>query len=96
MRRGYRLVAVIMKVMATTEMRMPTTMLAVRASPNTMAPTKIAVMGSNTPSTEAFVAPMFRVAKASVAVDTTVGSNASPTRLLHAATPSMPSVMPVW
>ena len=37
-------------------------MFVVSASPNTKVPISIAVIGSNTPSTDAFVAPMFLVA----------------------------------
>ncbi len=48
---------------------MPTTIFVVNASPKTRVPTRIAVIGSNTPSMEAFVAPMLRVAMANVAVD---------------------------
>ena len=59
---------------------MPTTMLVVSGSPNITVPTRMAVMGSKTPSTEAFVAPILRVAIASVAVETIVGSNAKPTK----------------
>ena len=61
-----------MKVTATIDIRIPITMLEVRASPNTNVPTRIAVIGSNTPNTDAFVAPMFLVAIARVAVDTIV------------------------
>ena len=64
---------------------MPRTMLVVRASPKTSVPTRIAVIGSNTPSTDALVAPILRVAIANVAVDIIVGKIAKPTRLPHAA-----------
>ena len=60
---------VIMNVMATIDITMPTTMLVVSASPKTTVPTRMAVTGSKTPSTDALVAPMFRVATASVAVE---------------------------
>lgn len=45
--------------------------------PNISVPTRIAVIGSNTPSTEALVAPIFRVAIANVAVETMVGNIAN-------------------
>ena len=57
---------------------MPITMFEVKGSPNISVPTRMAVIGSNTPSTEAFVAPILRVAMASVAVETIVGSSANP------------------
>ena len=85
----------IMNVTAAIAMRMPVTIGAVSASPKTTVPTRIAVMGSNTPRTEAFVAPMLRVAMASEAVETTVGNKASPRRFIHAPNPSMPCVMGV-
>ena len=50
-------------------------------SPNANAPTRIAVTGSNTPRTEAFVGPIILVAIASIAVEITVGITASPIRL---------------
>ena len=78
---AYRFVTIIMKVTAMMAIRMPIMMLGVSASPNTSVPTNIAVMGSKTPNTDAFVAPMLRVAMARVAVDMMVGSMASPTRL---------------
>ena len=46
------------------EIRMPAIMFAVSASPKSKVPTRIAVIGSNTPNTEALVAPMFLVATA--------------------------------
>ena len=75
--------------------RIPVTILVVSVSPNAIVPTRMAVMGSNTPSTEAFVAPMLRVAMASVAVETMVGNRASPKRFIHAPHPSIPVVMGV-
>ena len=74
--RRHRLVRLIMNVTAAMEMPMPIIMLAVSGSPNISVPTRMAVMGSNTPSTDALVAPMLREATASVAVDTIVGSTA--------------------
>ena len=91
----HRLVMAIMNVMATIEIRMPTTTFVVSASPKTSVPTRMAVTGSKTPSTEALVAPMLRVAMASVAVDTMVGSTASPTRFSQAVWPVRPVVTPV-
>lgn len=76
-------------------MVMPTMMLSVRASPKTRVPTRMAVMGSNTPKTEAFVAPILRVATASVAVDTMVGRRARPTRLSQSRRVVMPARMSV-
>ena len=46
-----------MNVTATMAMPIPATMLVVSASPNISVPTNMAVMGSNTPNTEALVAP---------------------------------------
>ena len=81
-----------MKVTAAMAMAMPVAMLAVRGSPNISEPTSIAVIGSNTPSTEAFVAPMLRVAMASEAVETIVDKMASPMRLSQADSSSIPAV----
>ena len=91
----YLFVTEIINVTAIIEMQMPSMMFVVSGSPNITVPTRIAVMGSNTPSTDAFVAPMLRVAMARDAVDTIVGSNARPIRLSHAAPPSMPAVIAV-
>ena len=71
------------------------TIFEVSASPNTRVPTRMAVTGSKTPRTEAFVAPMFLVATARVAVDTMVGKMARPTRLIHAFAPSIPFISSV-
>ena len=86
----YLLVTTIMNITAMTAMDMPMTMFEVSASPNTRVPTRIAVIGSNTPSTEVFVAPMFLVETARVAIETMVGITASPTRLTHAIVLSSP------
>ena len=91
----YLFVTEIINVTATMAMQMPTMMLVVRGSPNINVPTKMAVIGSKTPSTEAFVAPILRVAMASVAVETMVGSSAKPTKLSQAAPPSIPAVIVV-
>ena len=80
----------IINVTATTEIKMPVMMFVVSASPNTTVPTRIAVIGSKTPKTEAFVAPIFLVAIAKVAVETIVGRIASPMRLIHDIPPSSP------
>ena len=80
MKDNYRLVTVIMNVTATMATEIPIMILVVSGSPNTSVPTTIAVIGSNTPSTEALVAPMLRDAMARVAVETMVGSKASPKR----------------
>ena len=79
------------KVMAAIVRTIPIITLVVTGSPNAMAPTRMAVTGSNTPSTDALVAPMRRVATARVAVDTIVGRTASPVRLPHAAMLSRPA-----
>ena len=91
----YLFVTEIINVTATMAMQMPATMLVVSGSPNISVPTRMAVIGSKTPSTEAFVAPMLRVAMARVAVETIVGSSAKPTKLSHALPPSIPAVMAV-
>ena len=74
-------------------MPMPSTMLVVSGSPNISVPTRMAVIGSKTPSTEAFVAPILRVAMASVAVETIVGSRANPTKLSQSPPVVMPPVI---
>ena len=84
---------IIIKVTAPIASRMPVRMLLVSASPKAMVPTRMAVMGSKTPSTEALVAPMFLVDMASVAVDTIVGKMASPTRYSQSLVLAMPVVM---
>ncbi len=68
-------------------------MLSVRVSPKTSVPTTIAVIGSKTPNTDAFVAPIFLVATASVAVDMIVGSIARPTRLNQSRLLSIPAII---
>ena len=52
-------------------------------SPKTSVPMRIAVSGSNTPITEAFVAPMIFVDAARVAVEMTVGMTARRMRFIH-------------
>ena len=54
-------------------MAMPQTIAGVSGSPKAIVPTRIAVIGSNTPNTDAFVAPILRVATASVPVEIIVG-----------------------
>ena len=76
-------------------MQMPTTILVVSGSPNISVPTRIAVIGSKTPRTEAFVAPILRVAMASVAVETIVGSRANPTKFSQSPPELMPAVIAV-
>ena len=76
-------------------MEIPTIMFVVSGSPNIRVPTTIAVIGSNTPKTEAFVAPIFRDAMASVAVETIVGNKARPTRFSQSAPVVIPAVMAV-
>lgn len=87
--------AVIIKVTAAMAMPMPNTTFVVSGSPNISVPTSIAVIGSNTPSTDAFVAPILRVEMARVAVDTIVGSRASPMRLSQSVQPDMLAVIAV-
>ena len=70
-------------------------MFAVSSSPKTNVPTRIAVIGSKTPKTEAFVAPMFLEAIAKDAVDTIVGRTARPMRLPQAIAPSIPDMSSV-
>ena len=82
----------IMKVTATMEMRMPAMMFGVSASPKMTVPTRIAVIGSKTPNTDAFVAPMFLVATARDAVETIVGRTARPMRLHDAIPQSLPAI----
>ena len=69
--------------------------LLVNASLNISVPTSMAVIGSNTPSTDALVAPILRVATAKVAVDTMVGSRANQIRLNQSPQLVMPSVIGV-
>ena len=76
-------------------MPMPRRMFVVKGSPNISVPTRIAVIGSKTPSTEAFVAPIFRVAMAKVAVETMVGKRARPSRFSQSAPVEMPAVIGV-
>ena len=89
----YLFVETIIKVTAPIANKIPITMLVVSTSPKQTVPTRIAVIGSNTPRTEALVAPMLRVAIAKEAVETTVGNKASPTRFIQAPQPSMPVVI---
>ena len=56
-------------------MPIPKRMFVVKGSPNISVPIRIAVIGSNTPNTEALAAPIFRVAMANVAVETIVGNS---------------------
>ena len=94
--KSYRFVAAIINVTAITEILIPNMMFVVSGSPNTIVPTSIAVIGSNTPSTDALVAPILRVAMARVAVDTMVGNKASPMRLSQLWLVDMPAVIGVW
>lgn len=81
-----------MKMMAAMAMEMPTMMLVVMGSLKAIVPTMMAVIGSKTPSTDAFVAPILRVDSASVAVEMMVGKMARPTKQNHADEPLMPVV----
>ena len=65
----YLFVDTIINVTAAIEITIPATMFVVRASPRNSVPTRMAVIGSNTPKTEALVAPILRVASANDAVD---------------------------
>ena len=81
-----------MNVTATIAMDIPKIMFVVSGSSNIKVPTTIAVIGSNTPRTDAFVAPMLREAMAKVAVETIVGRIARPIRLnqsVHAVIPAV-------
>ena len=82
----------IIKTMAAIVRAIPMMMLTVMLSPNANAPTSMAVTGSNTPSTEAFVAPIRRVDAASVAVDIMVGRIARQTRLVQDVHPDIPCI----
>ena len=68
-------------------------MLVVIGSLKANAPAKIAVIGSNTLSTDAFVAPILRVEMANVDVDIIVGRIANPNKLIQAVLLSRPVVM---
>ena len=72
---------------------MPITMLVVISSLNANAPARIAVIGSNTLNTDAFVAPILRVDIARVEVETIVGRIANPNKLSQAVSPTRPAVM---
>ena len=72
---------------------MPRRMFVVKGSPNISVPIRIAVIGSNTPSTEALVAPIFRVAMANVAVETMVGNRAKPTKFSQSPLVVIPPVV---
>ena len=76
-------------------MPIPKRMLVVKGSPNISVPTKIAVIGSNTPNTEALVAPIFRVATANVAVETIVGNSAKPTKFSQSPLVEIPAEIAV-
>ena len=58
-------------------------------------PTTMAVIGSKTPRTDAFVAPILRDAMAKVAVETIVGNSARPIRLSQSVPVVIPAVMAV-
>lgn len=89
----YLLVLAIINITAAIEMKMPTMIFVVNASPKTNVPMRIAVIGSNTPRTDALVAPIFRVATANVEVETMVGRIANPMRFNHAILFSRPVVI---
>lgn len=89
----YLLVLAIINITAAIEIKIPTMIFVVNASPKTNVPMRIAVIGSNTPRTDALVAPIFRVATANVEVETMVGKTANPTRFNQAIFWSKPVVM---
>ena len=91
----YRFVTVIMNVTATIAMEIPTMIFVVSGSPNMTVPTTMAVIGSKTPRTDAFVAPILRDAMAKVAVETIVGNSARPIRLSQSVPVVIPAVMAV-
>ena len=76
-------------------MPIPKRMFVVKGSPNISVPIRIAVIGSNTPNTEALAAPMFRVAMANVAVETMVGNRAKPSKFSQSLLVVMPAVIAV-
>ena len=84
-----------MKVTAAIESNIPTTIGVVSGSPKANVPTNIAVTGSKTPSTLAFVGPILRVAMARVAVENVVGNMAKPMRLPQAPMSASPDKMEV-
>lgn len=55
----------VIKITDAMQMAMPQAIFPVKGPEKTRVPTSIAVMGSNTPSTEAFVGPMFLLETAS-------------------------------
>lgn len=69
-----------MKTIATIVKMAPITIQRLIGSPITATPTAIAVMGSVTPKTDAFVGPINRVAQANAPVDTIVGKSANPSK----------------
>ena len=81
-----------MNVTAAMDISIPIRILLVNGSPNTSVPTIIAVIGSNTPNTDALVAPILRVDTARVAVDMMVGKIASPIRFSQSILVSIPAV----
>jgi hypothetical protein len=89
------LVRAIINVTATIEIVMPKTIFVVNGSWNISVPINMAVIGSKTPNTEAFVAPILRVAMASDAVETMVGSRANPAKLSQSTYSVIPNVMAV-
>lgn len=95
MRKYYLLVTEIMNVTAIIEMEIPAIIFVVSGSSNINVPTTMAVIGSNTPSTDAFVAPMFLDAIANVEVEITVGSRANPKRLSQSCQFVIPVVIVV-
>ena len=90
---SYLFVVIIINTTATIEIVIPIIMLLVRGSPKTKVPTIMAVIGSKTSRIEAFVAPIFLVATASVAVDIIVGKMARHTKLNQSSPVSMPVVI---
>lgn len=90
-----RFVTIIINVTAAMAMQIPIIIFVVKGSPNTSVPMRIAVMGSKTPSTDAFVAPIFRVAIAKVAVDTIVGRIAKPKIFIQLEVLEIPVVIDV-
>ena len=83
----------IIKITADIDSAMPITMCVVICSLNANAPARIAVMGSNTLNTDAFVAPILRVDIANVEVETIVGKIANPNKFSQAVLPSRPVVI---
>lgn len=72
------------------QIQMPAVIVDVSGSQKAKVPIRMAVIGSKTPSTAVFVAPILRVEMAIVRVEIIVGIIASPTIFPHPCHPSIP------